>query len=419
MYIANFDSFLEDHFIDPNGVVYTSLHLDTLLPPTDEFFRRYEPEKKEIPSCSALQIPNSQTTWGPDSFSMAEFWAYENCGMCTGAYLNALCCAMRTPGYDTPDIRKRAKRTFDAQLYIFRLGNRWEYGFFPKIWGNRFSYQTSTDQMLYTIHSMHNYYPFATREDRAEIARLIPAMADFWMKRNYTLTYYNIKDMVWPPLRFPSFLMMAWKYSGEEKYRKEALRILEESKGHITEHLIEYRPEYPTEPLALVHSGDAITMDTMNIEMMIDYVPMPEPYRQKLLDGLKKVWHQRKKTLCPDGFYWINMAYDLQTDTAVPKPVECPRSGWSTMIVRAGLEISRLIPEIFPEAKAAAELVLAKLKPEEMYYYHPDDAEQLKPDSRFKMQFLSGDAIANRQWSYYLLKELEAEKTGSGDTAAN
>ena len=412
----NFDPFLENYFLDANGVVYTGILLDTLRPPENEFFQRYLPADEKPVSKKTLQMPTLHTVWGPDAFSLADFWAYENCGMTTGAYLNALCSALRTPGCDTPEIRKRAKRTFDAQQYIFRIGSQWEYGFFPKIWGNRFSYQTSTDQMLYTIHSMHNYYPFASPEDQAEITRLIPAMADFWMKRNYILTYYNRENMVWPPLRFPSFLMMAWKYSGEEKYRKEALRILEENKNHIAEHLVE---EHWAEPHILIHSADAVTMDTMNIEMMTDFAPLPEPYRQLLLDGLKKVWLQRKKTLCSDGFYWINMLYDLKTGIATPQKSGCPRSGWSTMIVRAGLEISRLIPEFYPEAKEAAELVLSSLKPEEMYYYHPDDAEQLEPHLRYKTRFLSGDAIANRQWAYYLLQEMEAGKNGSKASAAN
>ena len=103
------------------------------------------------------------------------------------------------------------------------------------------------------------------------------------------------------------------------------------------------------------------------------------------------------------------MRYDVQTGTAVPSAKGCPRSAWSTMIVRAGLQLSRLIPEIYPETREVAERVLNNLSPEDMNYYHPDDKEQFAPEQRYKMLFLSGDAITNRQWAYRLLREYDAK----------
>ena len=387
----NFDPFIEEHFVDSHGVVYTMLDSATLKPADAAFFAPFAKIKS---TCR-----NSLRTWGPDTFAPEEFWAYENCGMTTGAYLNSLCSALRTPGSDTEDVRKRAKRTFDALVYIYNIGQTLEKGFFPKIWGDRLTHQTSTDQCLYAVHSMHNYYPFASADERKKIAEIIVGIAEFWYRKKYVLTYLDRVDMVWPPLRFPPLLMLAYRYSGNEDFRKEALRILNEHRDIIPEYLV--RREY------MGASADCMTMDTMNFELMVSFAPLPEEWHEKLFSGLRKEWEQRKLSLTPDGYYWTNMHYDLKTETAVPKKKDCPRSAWSTMIVRAGLQLSRLIPEIYPEARDAAELVLNKLSPEEMYYYHPDDKEQFPPERRGEMLFLSGDAITNRQWAYRLIREYD------------
>ena len=391
--MENFDSFIEEHFVDPHGVVYTMLDAATLKPADAAFFAPFAKIKS---TCR-----NSLRTWGPDTFSPEEFWAYENCGMTTGAYLNSLCSALRTPGDGTEEIRKRAKRTFDALVHIYDIGQTLEKGFFPKIWGNRLTNQTSTDQCLYAVHSMHNYYPFASEKDRKKIAEIIVGIAEFWYRKNYILTYLDRKDMVWPPLRFPPLLMLAYRYSGNEDFRTEALRILNAHRDSIPEYLV--RNDW------LYCSADHLTMDTMNFELMADFAPVPEEWHEILYPGLRKEWGQYRKSLTPDGYYWINMHYDQKTETALPLEKECPRSGWSTMIVRAGLQLSRLIPDIYPEALEAAEPVLNKLAPEEMYYYHPDDKRQFPPDRHGEMLFLSGDAIANRQWAYRLFREYDVK----------
>lgn len=400
----NFDTYIEKYFIDPNGIVYTEIDSRTLKVLENKMFKEYPSTPFEEPSTVKFQLPsnNDRTYWEKDTFMPAEFWSYENCGMCTGAYLNALCSAMRNPATDTPEIRRRAKRTFDAQQYIFQIGSKLEFGFFPKIWGGKFSHQTSTDQMLYTMHSLHNYYPFASNEDKIQIGKYIVAMADFWWKRNYTMTWYNLVDMKWPRLRFPSFLMMAYKYSGDEKYRTEALRILDEEPDNIVEHAVKA-------PF-LINVADTLSMDAMNIEMMTQFSPLPEKYCKIMLAGLKEQWYHKIKTLTPDGYFYNRMDYDLQTGIATPQTKNCSRSAWSTMIVRSGLLISRFIPEIRPQAIELAEHVLKQLKFENMYYCHPEDADEFEKPYQFKTRFLSGDAITNRQWAYYLLAEYKYQK---------
>jgi hypothetical protein len=45
-----------------------------------------------------------------------------------------------------------------------------------------------------------------------------------------------------------------------------------------------------------------------------------------------------------------------------------------------------------------------------MYYCHPEDADEFEKPYQFKTRFLSGDAITNRQWAYYLLAEYKYQK---------
>jgi len=47
--MGNFDSFLEEHFIDSNGVVYSQIDAATLKPMTDAFFEPFA-QIKAIPN---------------------------------------------------------------------------------------------------------------------------------------------------------------------------------------------------------------------------------------------------------------------------------------------------------------------------------------------------------------------------------
>jgi len=380
--------FLEDHFLDPNGVIYTQIDEETLRTVDAETF-------------AGAETP----AWYPVGMTLPDFWSYENCGMTTGGYLSALCTMLADDRRkDRERLRKQAQRTFRALHHIYTIGMQWEEGFFPKIWGNRFSRQTSTDQYLYAMFSMDQYYPIAPEEERGLIRRMIPAMAEFWRKRNYILTYYHVEDMVWPPLRFPPLLLLACKYMPEESMKEEALRILAENLEKIPENSRRKSGR-------LYHLADAVTMDVMNLILMLKSEFLPSSFRPALLAGMEKIWFEARQTLTEDGFYWSSMPCDRSSGVVIPgtEAQYGARSAWSTMVVRAGLQLSGYLPSLMEETRRCAERVLAKLTPETMYYYHPDDAGKLDPDKRFAVRFLSGDAAVNYLWTKALFENGEPD----------
>ena len=379
----NFEHFLEKHFVNPDGVVYSQIDAGTLRPTDAGTF-------------AGTETP----AWYPPGMTLSDFWSYENCGMTTGGYLSALCTMLADDRRkDRERLRTLAQRTFRALHHIYSIGCQWEEGFFPKIWGNRFSRQTSTDQYLYAMFAMDQYYPTASEEERGLIRKMIPAMAEFWRKRNYTLTYYLVKDMVWPPLRFPPLLLLACKYAPEESRKEEALRILSENLEKIPENSRRKSGR-------LYHLADAVTMDVMNLSLMLESEFLPSSFRPALIAGMEKIWSEARQTLTEDGFYWTSMPCDCSTGIVIPgtEAQYGARSAWSTMVVRAGLQLSAYVPSLTEETRAQTEKVLAGLAPETMYYYHPADVGKLEPSQQYKVRFLSGDAIVNWLWAKALLE---------------
>ncbi|MBO5723785.1 MAG: hypothetical protein J6S58_03060 [Lentisphaeria bacterium] len=387
--MSDLQKFFDEHFVDGTGVVYSQINGETFKVLEDDFF-------------PADLVPRH---WEKDFPTEAEFWTYENCGMTTGGYLSTLCCRLAS-GHGTEKERtsllRQAQRTFKALRYIYEIGSQWEEGFFPKIWGNKFSHQTSTDQYLYAMFGMDQYYSFASEEERFLIREMIIAMTEFWMKRKYTLTYYHVNDMVWPPLRFPPFLMLASKYAAGEKKEilyQEGMRILMENLHKI--------PENSRRKSGRIFQvADAVTMDTMNIILMLENGSLPSSVRSVLLEGMEKMWFEARQTLTEDGFYCTSMPCDKESGRVLPgtEAQYGPRSAWSSMIVRAGLQMSCYLPHLKEETLSWAQLVMEKLTPGTMYYYHPADVERMAGKPCYTSRFSSGDAIVNCLWTASLLE---------------
>ena len=85
------------------------------------------------------------------------------------------------------------------------------------------------------------------------------------------------------------------------------------------------------------------------------------------------------------------------------------RSAWSTMIVRGGLLAALWNPWEREAILKKAKEILGKFTDVRQFnYLHPDDAERLPLEMRYKTRFLSGDSITNFLWSVRLIQYLEA-----------
>jgi hypothetical protein len=390
------EEWADQHFIDPHGIVYSALDKNSGCPLTADFF---DPESE--PHLSGV--------------SLADFWNYENCGMTTGAYLQALVCRYEIE--HDPAALERAKRCYRALRHIYDMGRELEEGFFPKIYGARFSRQTSTDQVLYAAMALDKYAPHAGAEDRRDISLMIAHMVRFWVKRKYRFGYYHIPDMLWPLARFPSLLLLAFNHSGEQLFKEEYGRLLVEGVNRYPgESRLRRKLSGETSPndfekqqhaWLISHTADAVTMDVMELDYLLRHDPSNE-WADTWRKSAALMWREAALTLAPNGKAYTSVLVDM--DTGRPRRVEpfsCPglsgagaTTGWSTMIARAGVQAAPHLPGEKDEITRLARRVLEALDIQDLTYW--DEPEIFEPKDRFKTRFLSGDAITNWLWAYWL-----------------
>ena len=395
--------FLEKHFLSSEGVVYNML---------DRRTRRLADEESFAGATPLAELHGtSGSDWYVEGFTRPEMAAHENSGMATGAALVAAVMEYRRTG--SPAALARARRLFQGLRTIAACGATFEPGFITKYYGGRFTYETSTDQCLYHIYGMEAYHEIASPEEQAFIERQIPAIAAFWMHHHYTYTYFEHKDMVWPPLRFPPLLMVAWKYSGDEAFRQEANRIMQENIDCVPEFAVlpRYRNrrysdyEETNQVRYFGNMPDRVSMDVMNLKLLLENDPQ-SPFAESWRKGVETIWDEARRVLTPDGRAYTLAIYRMKDGTAGAPPADCPlpwaKTAWSTMIVRAGLLGLPFMPHRKEEVCEAARLVLSSLKSEDLTYY--EDLHGFSPQRQFQDRFLSGDSIANWLWAYELLK---------------
>jgi len=397
---AEADTFLHDHFLDSNGVVLSQLDKETLRVPTESFF----PDPVEGMSAGE--------DWYVDGFKRSEVAGYENCGMCTGAYLASL--TYRYLVEKDSRVLTLAGKAYGALRHVYEIGRELEEGFFPKIYGNRFTPQTSSDQFLYAVYAMDQYHEVAPTAHRAEVAKMIPAMIRFWMRRNYTYHYYHLENMEWPVMRFPPLLLLAQKYSGESEFRAEADRLLADGMPQLPEWdqlgdkqrglraISDY--EKSQKAFLVFNMADCLTMDVMNLDLLLRLAPTHarvDQWRQ----GVLAMWNQARLTIAPNGKYYSQILVDTDTgEVRRPRgfPEDSPpgtESGWSTMVARGAIMASEYLPANREEIRLHATSILSLIDIAGMTYL--DNPERLPPRMRFKTHTLSGDSITNWLWAYW------------------
>ncbi len=406
------EDWAEKHFIDSNGVVYSLIDKHSEKPITDSFFTSQD---------TPFIIPG---------FTPAEISNYENCGMTTGSYLQSQ--IYRYAVEKNKESLQKAQRCFNALKYIYNIGKQYEEGFFPKIYGNKFTNQTSTDQVLYTVMSMDNYYRYAEKEEQIEIGRMITFMVNFWVKRDYKYDYYTMKNMQWPIGRFTSLLLLAYKHSGDSKFKDEYNRLLSTgvNKFPVEEQL---RPklgnEIPATPYEkkmnawlISHRADALTMEVIELDYLISN-DADNSWLANWKKSIQQMWDEGKLALSDDGKMYIQVLVDMDTkEIRRPEPgliaeprtdlyteeakfwdwvgfryVSGARTGWSTMAARAGVQAYRHLKDntIIPVVLN----ILSHTDLVDLTYF--DDPERFLPELKHKTRFYSGDAMGNWLWAYW------------------
>lgn len=401
------ESWVEDAFVESNGIVYTYLDARTGGPLTEASFP---------PDQNPMRLP------GTEAYTHSEWHNYENCGMTTGAYLQALLCRHEVEA--DADVLRRARRCFGGIKYVYDIGKQLEEGFFPKIYGNRFSEQTSTDQVLYAMLALDHFHQHATPAEKSEIDRMIANMIGFWVKRQYRYRYFWHADMLWPLGRFPSLLLMGYKHGGDEIFKKEYDRLLAEGVNNEATELQlapKLRGEHPPIAYETKHQAwligemdGAVAMDVMELDYLLRNDPA-NAWASNWKKSIKKIFDEAKLMLAPDGTSYVHMLVDMKTlEPRRPEPelfaeaksaddwigfrfAAGARAGDSTLIARAAVQAEIHLHDA--EMRQTARHIVRSLDKELLHSYH--DPDRYPPEIRYRTNFYSGDGTCNWLWAYW------------------
>lgn len=206
------ENLFDSSLLSAEGLLYSSLKLN-------------EMRAWEAADFSATDVVSRIP--GYEQISFADFMNYENTGMVQGTFLSAMCSKYRVTG--NPDSLKKAARTFQGILHVYEISRQIAPGFYCKPWGGRLTDETSSDQYIYTLYGLDDYFPLAPRREQKKIREMIISMVSFWLDRNYDWNYYGV-PIHWRQCRFISFMALAVKYDGGPRFQTELNRLIEEQK---------------------------------------------------------------------------------------------------------------------------------------------------------------------------------------------
>ena len=402
------ENWYEEHFLDHHGIAYTYIDTETEKPPTDAFFK---------PSDAPICHPG---------VTVAGWHRYENCSMTTAAYMMGL--LYRYAVEKNPVALERARKCYGALKHIYEMGRQLEEGFLPKLYDDKFSEETSTDQVLYVMYAFDFFHEFATPAEKVEIDRMMTQIVNFWVKRNYCYTYFWTKDMPWPLNRFPTLLLMAYNHSGDPIFKKEYDRILATGVTHeaVEARLLQKRkPDYQPIPYEKEHNAyligeleGSISMGIMEMCYLLKHDPQ-NSWAPNWKLSIQQQQEEAKLVLAPDGTMYVHVLVDMDTgesrrtepgffrgdengshsmgDWVGFRYAAGARSCDSTFIARALVQAHTHMHD--SEVDALARNVFQSLDIKGMRSYY--DPERYLPELQHRTRFYSGDGAASWLWGYW------------------
>ncbi len=403
---------VEEHLVDPDGVVIAAVDIDTLRPHPKELFTATTDRMRH----PAMQAEN-----------FGDYFAYENCGMCTGSYLSAMVWKYRATG--AISALKQAKRSFRAIDHIYSISQQIEPGFFSKYHEAKLSPEMSTDQCMYAMAGLDCYAPLADFSESARLREIIGGIAEMWMRKKYRHPYRERNfDWPWPPNRFPVMLWYAWRHTGRLLFREEferlaALPEVKASPPHCpgTWRNINEQAEAHREregnlddffwPCSLEGAASAETA----LEPLIRYdAPSRSLWLQQLGDAIEAGMPKLGSDFLERG----HCRYDLSTRklAEVDHPYYVggkPNPIWEHKYYIANVKTGHS-PPMFARALVAAAPYLPNLQAMElalrilhgvdlrMMGWKHDPLNHLPENQKWLTRTLSGDAVTNWLWAYWM-----------------
>ena len=421
-------SFLGEHYFDENGLMYAMWYWkgDELRPFVMEDF-----EGQAFPQLKSGEL----TPRGHQN--------YENSAWTSGIFLWSQCQRFRVTG-DERALAYAAK-AFRSIDHIFKMteaaGHR---GFLCKPWDAKISTNTSPDQYFAVMMGLWNYREFAPKETRQRIDYLIPTMADWWKSQNYKINFFDMdmsgvdrNDFHNPGMT--AMNVMSFIITGDEKYQKEAFRMMGLLGSMATYYDLERERMFRTGTAHLDWYYSGFQYDPARKDyVLLDFesrgacwmatCALPFMFRHDFSRGnlfkhaLYRYWRHMQYGMREDLLSYYTIQVDLERDTWHPvslPPTEAtlkdPPYGWHFMAyynqVCWGDAVSR-IPhvsvvahqysrEFCPGALELAKRILRKLDDTRLKWFHDPDGKQLLPPDRWLNHVLSSDVPAFTCLSYW------------------
>jgi hypothetical protein len=392
---ARLEETVEHHLVESHGLVLSWVDSETMRPFARGFF---------TPDKDVLRHP------GADTSDFGAYIAYENTGMCTGAYLAAMVWKHRATGETTA--LEHARRTFGAISHLYDLSQQIEPGYFSKFHYGRLSREISTDQCLYAMIGLDQFATLATDPEKEKIRKSIGGITGMWMRRGYRHPYRErTHDWQWPLNRFPVFCWLAWKHTGEARFRDEFERLaaLPEMKSGP--------PFVPALPDTKEPFGwPAVPEHTASAAgSLVPLLEQEAPARDTWLQQLRVAYKAGRMALGDDWLERGHFSYDPvtgQTHTVEkpyyaggkPNPIWrnkgflCDvKSGHSpTMFAR---QIHRYHADL--DAAETGRHILEAIDLPQMRW-KIDYRNHLPPDQQWLTRAFDGDALVHWLWAYWL-----------------
>ena len=214
--MRSLEEMIDRFYFDEGGLLRCMFHLD----PERGEVRTFRPE--DHAGQSLPKLPSDAAT--PDGYHY-----YENCGYSSGLLLASQCLRHQATGEEAAlALAAKAFRSIDV---IFRMteseGHR---GYLCKPYDRKVTHETSPDQYVNVARGLWAYRPLADPATRTRIDELLPAMADWWRERDYTLTYFGweFRTLDYGSHRsiMPYMNHLAYLVTKDPKYLDETRRLL-------------------------------------------------------------------------------------------------------------------------------------------------------------------------------------------------
>jgi hypothetical protein len=418
--------FLGEYFFHPSDIMYSQWYWkgDELRP-----WRRSDFEGKSYPNTSEGFTPEGHNN-------------NENSAWTSGLFLWSQC--LRFEVTRDEEALAYAAKAFRSLDTIFRLTEaRGERGFLCKPYDCMASQQTSPDQYIAAILGLWEYRKIASHTARERIDELLPAMADWWRERNYTLHFFtrdwNILDYGYHYPSMACINYIAYQVSGAPVYRDECRRLLmlagpwptrfdvaraqmyATGASNWAAHLHSYEYEPSRRPFLFRNTENRAAMWLTLAPA--DWLMRHDPGLSDVLkQAIGRFYHAMQFGLRSDLLSLYSIQIDLERDTWYPlrtSPSSASRAAsltnwlfeaydsevcWGDAACRIadmaviGYQHAR---EFCPGALPLVRALLQRLDSERLHHFIDPDGQQLLPELDWMRYALSSDVPAFTLLAYW------------------